>query len=156
MLLCWNDVIQPCSQDAIEKGVHHQHNKATRNWESGNLHKIEFSTWLCTLCTNDVSLIALKITWELQLKSLFWISCESKQCVICYLSWPYHIPAHVDSSDVKFKDLVRIELKYLWSNSEDKYLINAHGKGGRAEETDGPKKTWFWRDWKEHLEHSNI
>ena len=62
MLLCWNDVIQPCSQDAIEKGVHHQHNKATRNWESGNLHKIEFDTWLFTLCTNDVSLIALKIT----------------------------------------------------------------------------------------------
>ena len=36
------------------------------------------------------------------------------------------------------------------------YLVNAHGKGGRTEKTDGPKKTRLWGDWKEHLVHSAI
>ena len=37
MLLCWNDVIQPGSDDAVEEGVHHKHHKATRYWQPGNL-----------------------------------------------------------------------------------------------------------------------
>ena len=48
------------------------------------------------------------LRWKLlQLKSLIF-SFETKQCVNCYLSWPDHIPAHVDSGDVIFQDLVRI------------------------------------------------
>ena len=49
----------------------------------------------------------MKITSELQLKSQNFFF-ESKQCVTCYLSWPDNIPAHVDSGDVKFQDLVKI------------------------------------------------